>query len=714
GISADITDRKQAEEELRRNEEFLRQIIRSSTDCIKVLDLEGRLLYMSAGGQSLLEIDNLSSVINSQWVDFWQETYNQAARSAVETAKAGGTGKFQGYCPTAKGTPKWWEVVVTPLVDAEGKPEKLLSVSRDITDRKRAEEVLRESNQRVINIFESITDAFFALDNEWRFTYLNRQAERLLQRTRSELLGKNLWAEFPEAVDSTFYREYHRAVEEKVSVEFEELYSSLNTWFGVHAYPSKDGLSVYFQDISQRKRAEETLQQTTMLQRAILASANYTIISTSVDGTILTFNAAAERWLGYAAAEVVGKATPAIIHDWDEVVQRSQELSQDLGVTIEPGFEVFVAKARRGEPDEREWSYIRKDGSRFPVLLSVTRLVDAQGNITGFLGIGSDITERKRTEEALRESEARSRRLVESNIIGIIFADTNGNITMANNAFLQMVGYTPEELNSGKMRWDKMTPPEYRHLDEQVIEELRQYRVCSSFEKEYIRKDGSRVPVVVGGALLEGSQDHAVCFVLDITDRKRAEEELQRQNQRSQLFADITLKIRQSLQLDEILQATVTEVQKLLQADRVLIFRLYSNGYGKIINEAVVPGWSSVIDRGITDECFGTEYLKRYIQGRIYTIADIEKAGVEPCLVQFMQQFGVKAKLVMPILLKEELWGLLIVHQCAAPRQWSNFEIELLRQIADQIGIALAQAQLLEEETRQRQELGRSNAELQQ
>ncbi len=191
-------------------------------------------------------------------------------------------------------------------------------------------------------------------------------------------------------------------------------------------------------------------------------------------------------------------------------------------------------------------------------------------------------------------------------------------------------------------------------------------------------------------------------------------EELQRQNRRSQLFADITLKIRQSLQLEKILQTTVLEVQKLLGADRVLIFRLWPNGFGQIVTEAVVPDWPSVLGQRITDDCFGPEYLKNYRQGRIYTIADIQKAQVQPCLVEFMEKFSVKAKLVMPILLKEELWGLMIVHQCSSPRQWSSFEIELLQQLAAQIGIALAQAQLLEAETQRRQELAHSNIELQQ
>jgi light-regulated signal transduction histidine kinase (bacteriophytochrome) len=200
----------------------------------------------------------------------------------------------------------------------------------------------------------------------------------------------------------------------------------------------------------------------------------------------------------------------------------------------------------------------------------------------------------------------------------------------------------------------------------------------------------------------------------ELVERQRAKEELQHQNRRSQLFAEVKLKIRQSLHLEEILQATVTEVQKLVQADRVLIFQLWSNGFGKVVQEAVVPGWPSIIGQGITDDCFGPEYLQRYSQGRIYTIDALDPAQVHPCLLQFLQQFEVKAKLVVPLLLKENLWGLLIVHQCSGPRQWSNFEITLLQQLADQIGIALAQAQFLAAESRQRQELARSNAELEQ
>jgi PAS domain S-box-containing protein len=161
----------------------------------------------------------------------------------------------------------------------------------------------------------------------------------------------------------------------------------------------------------EHRQHEEALRQSTRLKQAILDSANYTIIATDPQGVILKFNAAAQRWLGYSAEEVVGKVTPAVIHDLNEIVQRAQVLSKELGVPIEPGFEVFVAKARQGIPDENEWTYIRKDGSRFPVLLSITALHDEQGELTGFLGIGSDITLEKRLEEERKQAEEEIRTL---------------------------------------------------------------------------------------------------------------------------------------------------------------------------------------------------------------------------------------------------------------------------------------------------------------
>lgn len=156
-----------------------------------------------------------------------------------------------------------------------------------------------------------------------------------------------------------------------------------------------------------RREAEEALRDTNTLQQAILEGANYSIISTTPDGIIKTFNSAAERMLGYTSEEVVGRATPALFHDLNEVCMRAAELTQELGREVRAGFEVFVAKAKLGKPDEREWSYLPKNGNRFHVLLSVTALFDERGKVAGYLGVASDITERKRIAgELVKAKEA--------------------------------------------------------------------------------------------------------------------------------------------------------------------------------------------------------------------------------------------------------------------------------------------------------------------
>ena len=167
------------------------------------------------------------------------------------------------------------------------------------------------------------------------------------------------------------------------------------------------------------------------------------------------------------------------------------------------------------------------EGGQHFVLANAVPLRGADGRRQAIC-IFQDFTEHKRAQEALRASEERCRRIADSNIIGIAFWDMDGRITEANQGFLDLVGFSREDLRAGGLRWRDITPTEYRHLDDRALTEMRACGACRPFEKEYARKDGRRVPVLIGAALLEKSECEGVAFILDLTERKRAEEELKR------------------------------------------------------------------------------------------------------------------------------------------------------------------------------------------
>ncbi|MEZ2227023.1 MAG: PAS domain S-box protein [Microcoleus sp.] len=276
-------------------------------------------------------------------------------------------------------------------------------------------------------------------------------------------------------------------------------------------------------EIAERQQISTALLELTQLQKAILNSANYTIISTDADGVIKTFNRAAQQLLGYSVEEVVGKLTPAIIHDPVEVEQRAEVLYQELGVKIEPGIEVFVTLPIRGIPDENEWTYIRKDGSRFPVLLSVTALSDSEGNINGFLGIGQDITTRKQAEKEVRELNTAMQNAVE----GIGRLDIEGRYLSVNRAYAHKFGYEPEEMIG--MAWKQIVHPD--DVEMLMLAE-REMLISGKVEVEArgVRKDGlffyNQITMVKADDE-QGIFNGYHCFMKDITERKLTERALQ-------------------------------------------------------------------------------------------------------------------------------------------------------------------------------------------
>jgi len=252
------------------------------------------------------------------------------------------------------------------------------------------------------------------------------------------------------------------------------------------------------------------------LQNVLNAASLVSIISTDPEGLITVFNPGSERMLGYQADEMIGKQTPALIHLESEAVARGKELSEELGRPIE-GFDVFVVKALENGYEEREWTYVQKDGGHIQVNLGVTAIRDDRGEIVGFLGIGTDITERKNTENKLAESEARHHFFLDNVEEGVLLAE-EGKIIDASDVWLAMFGYTREEAIGA-------SPLEVVSLsDRDRVAGLIKESYSDPYEAQLLRKDGTTFPAHLRGRIVQfGGRSVRLATVLDITRHKEAE-----------------------------------------------------------------------------------------------------------------------------------------------------------------------------------------------
>lgn len=363
---------------------------------------------------------------------------------------------------------------------------------------------LRESEERFRSVVDTVIDGIIVISEHGIIETCNASARRIFGYSAAEMIGNNIKMLMPEPYHSQhdgYLDHYLKTGEARIIGIGREVVGLRKdgSTFPLELSVSELHMGTLrkftgmVHDITERKHAEDELRETMRLQHAILESASHAIISTAVDGTILSFNPAAEKMLGYAATELIGKATPGIFHLPGEVVAQAKKISEELGKNIEPGFEVFVAKSRQGVMDENEWTYVRKDGSSLPVLLSVTAQRDEHNDITGFLGIASDISERKKIDRMKNEfvstvshelrtpltSIRGSLGLVAGGIAGEISAQAKSLIDIAYKNSERLVRLINdildvEKIESGNMDLE-LKPQDLMSLIDQSIEANRSY-----------------------------------------------------------------------------------------------------------------------------------------------------------------------------------------------------------------------------------------------
>lgn len=417
---------------------------------------------------------------------------------------------------TINGCEQWYDLLIEPMWHEK----QIVGVSGavfDITERKQVEDALRESQELFRNFMQHSPATAFIKDEAGRYVYVNPLIEQSFKRSFPEWIGKTDFDLFPAESAQQWRENDLQVLNEGKTLQAIEIAPQEDGehHFLAFKFPLQNsagqrliaGMAI---DITEQKRAEQALRENEHRYAQILDSVRDMVFCKAPGSVVIYANKAACDYYGMTLEELHGITDVS----FNELDFTQQYIQDDLQV-FQTGRTIEVLE----EPNKRA------DGEVHYFHTIKSPIFDTQGNVTQIVGVSRDITERLRADEAFRESEARFRAVFESKMIGILFWNVDGSLTDANDAFLQMVGYSRDDLLQGRIRWDEMTPPEYRHLDQQALVEIKANQVCTPYEKEYFCKDGHRLPVLVGGAAFGNGFEKGVCFVLDITDRRQKEVE---------------------------------------------------------------------------------------------------------------------------------------------------------------------------------------------
>ncbi|WP_204103020.1 MULTISPECIES: PAS domain S-box protein [Spirulina sp. CCY15215] len=637
-ILRDISDRQRAEEQLQRSQYFIERVANTSPSLLYIYDLVADKNVYLNGDRSLLgysteEIQEIGDRFFSQILHPDDLELLPQRLQHFQTAKDGDVIKTEYRIRNKNG--QWCWLYSRDIIfsrDADGQPQEILGVAVDISDRKEAEAQLKEYREHL---------------------------EELVEKRTNELLSANQQLQ---------------------------------------------------QEIQERKQAQAALY----FQARLLDMVEHAIIATDMSGTITYWNRGAQTLYGWLSEEVMGRnimdVTPS-----DTTQKQAGEIMDSL---------------YRGESWSGEFRVRRRDGREFPAMIMDSPIYNETGELIGIVGISFDNSERKQAEEALQKANAelgitveqqtrdlggaigklqqeivkrklaeielqesgeRFRVVLQTSPIVVFHQDTDLCYTWVYNL---LDPFKPEDFIGKRDEdvFDRETARHLKQIKQEVITSGKGTRVETPvfYQDKVLYYDMTLEPLRYRSGRIIGLTGAAI----EITDRKKAEENLKQQMERDRLLERIARHVRQSLHLDDILNTTTREVRQLLQSDRALIFRYYPDNKGIITHESVKPGQKCLLGLEIQEKILNRNCYKNYYQGKGKILSIVDDDAMPGCLREYLQTLGVKSSLVVPLLQQSDLWGLLIVHQCQTVHQWQPWEITLLEQLAVQVAIAIQQAEL--------------------
>ncbi len=402
--------------------------------------------------------------------------------------------------------------LTSALVNKDGKLTGYVSANRDITEEKLAKDLLtkfahelstqvKEKTTQLTNVFERVSDAFVALDNNWKYTYVNKKAEQLFNKPDGYLIGKHIWTEFPEGIGQPFHLAYEKALNEQQYIYLEEYYPPYDRWFENHIYPSPTGLSIYFRDITDKKKAEIAFKESELKYRTLIEQASDAIFITDEKGSYIDVNTSGCELVGYTREEL-------------------SSLSIEDLVVIDKDFIPFrFAELKTGKSVIQTRKLLKKDSSEILVEIHTKLLADGK-----MLGIARDLTERIKAEERLQKEKDLSDKIINS-LPGIFYlADPSPRMLRWNKDFEMVSGYSAEELS--KMVPITLFETEDQHKVRQSLEKIYK-EGQATVEARLLTKSGETIPFYFTGVRIEFEGRMAMLGTgIDMSEQKKTEEEL--------------------------------------------------------------------------------------------------------------------------------------------------------------------------------------------
>ncbi|MGF2035854.1 MAG: PAS domain S-box protein [Nostoc sp. CmiVER01] len=558
---------------------------------------------------------------------------------------------------------------------------------------------LRVCEERFRLALSSSDIVVFQQDRDLQYQWIHNPQDL---HTAEEALGKSDYELFPTLVAEQLTAIKQKVLETGVSNR-EEVCLTIggeNRYYDLLIEPLRDvdnsiqGIICVGVNITERKQAElekatlhQELQQAIQQKDESLALLNAWVTSSPV---ALAFLDTELRYIHVNEALAAVNGVPQSEH----IGRTFREVLPEWAAQIEPVFEQ-VMQTRQPLLNQEVSGETYPAGIYRYGLVSYYPVCVPDGQLLG-VGISSiDITQLKQTEQALQESEAKFRSVVESNMIGIGFWHRDGRITDANDALLSMVGYTREELLAGEVRWQNLTPTEYLPLDKQALTQFQDNSFCTPFEKEYIRKDGSRFPILAGGSHFEGTVDRGAFFVLDITERKQAEERLRHIGQISSLLST-------SLDYEETLEQ-IAKISVPQLADWCSVDILNEDGSIRRLPIAHADPSKAELARKLQE--YATDYkgasaITRVLQtGQSELISEISDSLLVASTqneehLELVRQLGMKSVMIVPLIAQGQVLGTISFVSTQSDRRYDRTDLTLATDITHRAALAMENARL--------------------